>query len=189
MRRATFATEAHVQFETIHPFLEGNGRLGRLLITLMLMDGGLLLRPLLYLSLFFKQHRAEYYRLLDAVRSEGDWKAWIEFFLRGVEETATGALQTAQRLMERFDGDEAIVRREGRAASSALSVLAAMRERPIVSLKAACQTSGLSFPAATAGMQVLQKIGLAREITGQRRSRVFAYTRYVAILGEGTEPL
>ena len=180
---------AHVQFETIHPFLDGNGRLGRLLITVMLVDAGLLTHPLLYLSLYFKQHRAEYYRLLDGVRSEGDWEAWLDFFLVGVQVTATGAVATAERLVRLFAEDFERVRQRGSTAASALRVLAALRERPIISLGAVCSASGMSFPTASKGMQLLLQLGVVRELTGFRRNRLFAYERYLGVLNEGMEPL
>lgn len=183
------AALAHVQFETVHPFLDGNGRVGRLLITMLLCQAGILAQPLLYLSLFFKQHRAEYYRFLDQVRKEGDWEAWIDFFLEGVRTTAGGAVTTAQRLVELFNTDAGRIQRSGRAAGSALRVHAALRERPILSLPDICRRSGLSFPAVTNGMALLQKHAIVRELTGRRRNRLFAYDRYLKILSEGTEPL
>lgn len=183
------AALAHVQFETIHPFLDGNGRMGRLLITLILCDAGILTQPLLYLSLFFKRNRAEYYRLLDQVRAEGDWEAWLDFFLEGVQTTAAGAVATAQRLVELFNADAVRIQGSGRAAGSALRVHAALQERPVISLKEICRRTGLSFPAAATGMNVLLKLGVARELTGKRRNRVFAYDRYLRVLNEGTEPL
>lgn len=183
------AALAHVQFETIHPFLDGNGRVGRLLIALILCDAGILTQPLLYLSLFFKQHRAEYYRLLDQVRAEGDWELWLDFFLEGVRTTAAGAVTTAQLLVELFNADAGRIQGSGRAAGSALRVHAALRERPVISFKEICRRTGLSFPAATTGMNVLLKLGVARELTGRRRNRLFAYDRFLSLLTEGTEPL
>ena len=115
------AALAHVQFETIHPFLDGNGRLGRLLIALLLHHGGLLGQPLLYLSLYLKQHRAVYYDLLDRVRTEGDWEAWVDFFLEGVEATALGAVDTARRLVALFDEDTRRIQQSGRSAANAPS--------------------------------------------------------------------
>ncbi|MBI2227520.1 MAG: Fic family protein [Deltaproteobacteria bacterium] len=183
------AALAHVQFETIHPFLDGNGRVGRLLIPLLLCQAGTLSQPLLYLSLYFKQNREEYYRLLDQVRTEGDWEAWLDFFLTGVQTTATGAVATAKRLVELFNADAGRLQGSGRAAGSALRVHAAMRERPLVSLGEVCRRTDLSFPAATTGMNVLLKLDVVRELTGKRRNRLFAYDRYLQILSEGTEPL
>lgn len=183
------AAFAHVQFETIHPFLDGNGRIGRLLIAFILHHGGVLSEPLLYLSLYFKQHRTEYYRLLDRVRAEGDWEAWLDFFLEGVEQTATNAVQTARRLVMLFKEDGERVQALGRAATSPLRLLQVLSERPIVTLNEVCRRTNLSFPTATKGIAVLVKLGIVRELTGQRRNRVFAYDRYLAILNEGTEPL
>jgi len=183
------AALAHVQFETIHPFLDGNGRIGRLLIPILFHNAGVLQQPLLYLSLYFKQHRDEYYRLLDRVREVGDWEAWLDFFLEGVETTATSAVETAQRLVTIFKEDAARVQSGGRAAAAMLRVLQALRERPVLTLNEVSRRTGLSFPTATKGMAGLSKLGLARERTGNRRNRVFAYDRYLAILGEGTEPL
>jgi Fic family protein len=183
------AALAHVQFETIHPFLDGNGHIGRLLIAFILHHGGALSKPLLYLSLYFKQHRAEYYRLLDLVRAEGDWEAWLDFFLEGAENTASNAVQTAQRLLALFQEDAARVQSLGRAAASALRVFNALRERPLVTLNEVHRHTGVSFPTATKGMNALIELGIVRELTGQRRNRVFAYDRYLAILNEGIEPL
>jgi len=183
------AALAHVQFETIHPFLDGNGRIGRLLIAFILHHGGALSKPLLYLSLYFKQHRAEYYRLLDLVRAEGDWEAWLDFFLEGVENTASNAVQTAQRLLALFREDADRVQSRGRAAASALRVFNALRERPLITLNEVHRRTGISFPTATKGMNALVELGIVRELTGQRRNRVFAYDRYLSILNEGIEPL
>jgi Fic family protein len=183
------AALAHVQFETVHPFLDGNGRVGRLLITLLLCQAGVLTEPLLYLSLYFKQNRATYYSLLDEVRRDGDWEAWIDFFLEGVRTTARGAVTTAQRLVELFNAQEGSIQKSGRAAGSALRVHTALRERPILSLPDICRRTGLSFPAATNGMTLLEKLGTVRELTGRQRNRLFAYDRYLQILSEGTEPL
>jgi Fic family protein len=180
---------AHVQFETIHPFLDGNGRVGRLLITLFLCQAGVLKEPTLYLSLHFKQNRSEYYRLLDQVRTNGDWEAWIEFFLEGVRATADSAVATAQRLAALFQSDRIRIQQSGRVTASALRVHDTLSERPLASINAVCQRTGLSFPAASSGMQILQDLAISREITGQKRNRIFAYDPYLAILSEGTEPL
>jgi Fic family protein len=180
---------AHVQFETIHPFLDGNGRVGRLLITFLLCHARVLNEPLLYLSLYFKQHRSLYYELLDRVRREGDWEAWLEFFLEGVKETAEGAVTTAQRLAALFQEDRAKVEAAGRRAGSALRVHELFKARPILSLPGICAVTGLSFPGASSAMDVLIERGIARELTGKRRNRLFLYDRYLGILSEGTEPL
>lgn len=183
------AALAHVQFETIHPFLDGNGRIGRLLIAFILHHQGVLSQPLLYLSLYFKQHRQEYYRLLDQVRLEGDWEAWVDFFLEGVVRTATNAVDTAKRLYGLFQEDEQKIKTLGRGAAAALRVFHVLRRRPVVNLSQVCAQAHLSFPGAANGMGALMRLGIARELTGQRRNRVFAYDRYLAILQEGTEPL
>jgi len=183
------AALAHVQFETIHPFLDGNGRIGRLLIPILLHNAGMLQQPLLYLSLYFKQHRDEYYRLLDLVRTAGDWEAWLDFFLEGVATTATSAVETAQRLVALFKEDTARVQATGRAGTTMLRVLQTLHERPVLTLNEVSRRAGLSFPTAAKGMAALAELGLARELTGNRRNRVFSYQRYLAILGEGTEPL
>jgi len=183
------AALTHVQFETIHPFLDGNGRVGRLLITLLLHVSGALSQPLLYLSLYFKQHRDEYYRLLDLVRTDGDWEAWLDFFLEGVAVTADGAVETARRLVSQFHKDADQAQALGRSSSAALRVLTAMRERPIITLPEVVQRTGMTFPTASKGMSALASLDVAKEFTGQRRNRIFAYDPYLAILAEGTEPL
>ncbi|MFN3742615.1 MAG: Fic family protein [Anaerolineales bacterium] len=183
------AALAHVQFETIHPFLDGNGRLGRLLIAFILHHDGLLSQPLLYLSLYFKQHRSEYYRLLDLVRLEGDWEAWLDFFLEGVEHTATNAVETAKRLLSLFQQDEQRIQQHQQTASTMLRVFRVLCERPLVTLNQVIKRTGLSFPAASRAMENLENLNIVREITGQRRNRVFAYDQYLRILSEGTEAL
>jgi len=178
---------AHVQFETIHPFLDGNGRVGRLLITLMLCDAGVLREPLLYLSLYLQQHRATYYELLDRVRRDGDWEAWMEFFLEGVRATATGAVETSQRLAGMFVADRGLISSRGRMAASALRVHEALKARPITSIAAVSRASGLSFPTASSATRLLVDLGIARELTGKRRNRLFAYDRYLKTLNEGLD--
>jgi Fic family protein len=178
---------AHVQFETIHPFLDGNGRIGRLLITFLLYHSQVLHEPLLYLSLYFKQHRADYYRLLGQIRTEGDWEAWLAFFLDGVHETADSAATTAQRLTLVFREDRERILPAGRRASSMLRVHDAIKARPVTSLPQVVKESGLTPPTAGVAMEELVKLGIARELTGKRRNRIFAYDRYLAILNEGTE--
>ena len=177
----------HVQFETIHPFLDGNGRVGRLLITFLLCHSAILREPLLYLSLYFKQNRPTYYELLDSVRRNGDWEKWLQFFLEGVRETAEGAVSTAKRLVELFEHDRKRIVPRGRRAGSALRVHDALKARPVTSMQDVCARTGLSFPATSSAMEVLVDLGIASELTGKRRNRIFAYDRYVAILNEGTE--
>ena len=177
----------HVQFETIHPFLDGNGRTGRLMITFLLCHEGVLQEPLLYLSLYIKQNRDEYYALLDGVRQNGDWEAWIEFFLKGIKHTADSAVSTAQRLVTLFRDDQERIQETGRAAGSALRVQQVLKERPITSISQICDLSGLSFPAASSAMERLVDLGITREITGRLRNRLYVYHSYLAILNEGTE--
>ena len=181
------AALAHVQFETIHPFLDGNGRVGRLLITFLFCHAGLLREPMLYLSLYLKQNRSAYYDLLDRVRRTGDWETWLGFFLDGVRRTAEGAVSTAHRLAEMFGADRAAVEACGRRAGSALRVHEALKARPILSMPEVCRRTALSFPAASSAMALLAKQGIARELTGRRRNRLFVYDRYLATLNEGTE--
>ena len=178
---------AHVQFETIHPFLDGNGRVGRLLITFVLCHAGVLREPLLYLSLHFKQHRPVYYDLLGGVRGDGDWEGWLEFFLEGVGVTAEGAVSAAQRLSALFKTDRERIVPTGRRAGSALRVFDALRARPVSSVQQLTQLSGLTFPTASSAVDVLVSLGIAREMTGRRRNRIFIYDGYLDILNEGTE--
>ena len=178
----------HVQFETIHPFLDGNGRVGRLLITLLLCHAGVLRQPLLYLSLYFKQHREIYYDLLNHVRLTGDWEAWLAFFLEGVKLTAEGAVSTAQRLSRMFQDDrDRIESAGGRRTGSTLRVRDALKAQPILSLPVARRGTKLSFQTAASAMELLIEHGIAREITGKRRDRLFVYEQYLSILNEGTE--
>lgn len=179
---------AHVQFETIHPFLDGNGRLGRLLIALLLHRDGLLTQPLLYMSLYLKQHRTVYYELLDGVRATGNWEAWVDFFLEGIQQTAQGAVQTAKRLVTLFDEDTRRMHATSRSAVTTRRALDALRRRPVINLKQLCADTGMTFPSASKAMGRLLDAGIARELTGRRRNRVFVYHRYLAILNEGGEP-
>jgi len=183
------AALAHVQFETIHPFLDGNGRMGRLLIVFVLHHAGVLKRPLLYLSLYFKQHRQEYYRLLDQVRTEGDWEAWLDFYLQGVEQTAQNAVETAQRLVRLFQEDRHKIQERIKRAGAVLRIYDALCKRPILTLNEVARETRLTFATAAKGMSALEELGIVREITGKKRNRIFAYDRYLSILNEGTEPL
>ena len=176
----------HVQFETIHPFLDGNGRLGRLLITLMLCDAGLLREPLLYLSLYFKRHRNTYYELLNEVRHTGDWEAWLRFFLEGVHEVAEGAVATARSALGLVAANRARIQ-EGRRASSALRVHRALVERPVDSINGLAERTGLSGPTVAAALKLLQGLGFVSEVTGRQRGKIFAYDTYLGVLREGTE--
>jgi Fic family protein len=162
---------------------------GRLLIALMLHQASILRQPLLYLSLYFKQHRDEYYRLLDAVRREGDWEAWLDFFLEGVVQTAGSAVESAHRLLATFRDDERRIGTLARNPGSLLKVYGVLRRRPVAAINDIAARAAVSFPTAARAVETLVEAGIARELTGGRRNRVFAYDRYLAILNEGTEPL
>ena len=182
------AALAHVQFETIHPFMDGNGRLGRLLIPLILVSANVLSEPLLYLSVFFKKHRQVYYDRLQQVRLRGDWESWLLFFVDAVAETATQAVSTAQRLNALRDTHRASLAELGRMSSSAKQVLDVLFEYPIANINTLVKHSGIT--AATVG-KVMDKlaqpeIGLVRELTGQKRNKVFAYSAYIEILNQDT---
>ena len=178
---------AHVQFETIHPFLDGNGRLGRLLITLLLCDAGLPREPLLYLSLYFKQHRNTYYHLLNEMRRTGDWEAWLRFFLAGVREVAETAVATARSASEIVTANRSRIAQEGRRASSALRVHRALAERPVDQINGISERTGLSPPTVAAALRLLQELGFVSEVTGRQRGRIFVYDSYLGVLREGTE--
>jgi Fic family protein len=180
---------AHVQFETIHPFLDGNGRLGRLLITLMLCEAGALREPILYLSLYFKARRAEYYRLLQEVRENGAWEAWMEYFLAGVRDTAGQAIDTAREIMTLFDQDRETIQVLGRRATSTFRVHDLLQRRPLVTIQVAAKELGLSVPTVGKSLDLMIDLGIVREVTGKRRNRAFVYRRYLDVLDRGTEPL
>lgn len=183
------AALAHVQFETIHPFLDSNGRLGRLLITLHLCAEKAMNEPLLYLSLYFKTHRQEYYDLLQKVRNEGDWESWLQFFMAGVKETSEQAIETAKRMVNLFDKDRQKILSVGKIAGSALRVHYAMQQKPILPIAKVSVMTGLTVPTVTSCLLALEKLGIVRELTGQRRRRLFGYDEYIRILNEGTEAL
>jgi cell filamentation protein, protein adenylyltransferase len=183
------AALAHVQFETIHPFLDGNGRLGRLLITLMLCEEKTLREPLLYLSIYFKTHRDRYYELLQLVRTKGDWEGWVEFFLEGVAETSEQGVATARQLLKLFEDDEGKIATLGRAASSALRVHTELKRSPLLAVPLGAKKLAISQPTVQKSLDHLTELGIVKEVTGKRRSRLYEYTRYLRILDEGTEPL
>jgi len=187
------AALAHVQFETIHPFLDGNGRLGRLLIVLQLVADGVLREPMLYPSLFFKRHRALYYELLNEVRLHGDWERWLDFFAEGVEASATQAVATANALLALVNGDrDRIASQVGRAAGSALAVHQALQRRPIATSAALVNATGLTAATVNKSLVHLERLGVVAELTNRQRGRVFSYRRYVdeltAELEEGGQP-
>ncbi|WP_265519737.1 Fic family protein [Nitratireductor luteus] len=179
----------HVQFETIHPFLDGNGRIGRLLVTLYLCVNGVLRKPLLYLSLYLKTHRADYYRLLQEVREHGNWEAWLDFFLAGVAETANQAFEAATRIVDLFKEDREWITNESDRAASTLRIHDLFQQNPFLTSNQLVQQTGLSAPTVNAALADLEKMGMVEEITGRKRGRVFSYQRYLAILSEGTDPL
>jgi Fic family protein len=176
---------AHAQFETIHPFLDGNGRVGRLLITFLLCEGKVLAKPVLYLSYFFRRHRQEYYDRLQAVRDDGDWEGWLEFFLRGVTEVSAEASDTARRiLLLREDHRSAITTHLGRAAGNGHRVLETLFDRPIVAVADVQATIGTTYAAANNLVARLADLGILNEITGNARNRRFRYEPYVRLFTE-----
>jgi Fic family protein len=179
---------AHVQFETIHPVLDGNGRLGRLLITFLLCSAGVLQEPILYLSLYFKKNRPTYYELLNRVRSHGEWELWLEFFLSGVKETSEQGVATARRILALLDADRRRME-EGGVSPSALRLHQFAQTKPIFSIAQAAASLELSFPTVSAAVKAMQPLGILQEITKRERDRLFAYSTYLAILNEGSEPL
>jgi len=178
------AALAHVQFETIHPFLDGNGRVGRLLITLLLCVEGALQQPLLYLSLFFKHHRSLYYDLLQTAREDGDWEAWLNFFFEGVATTGNQAFATANKLLKLFEEDRTRIKTLGRASGSALELHRFFQRRPIGSVPEAHRELKISIPTLHSSAKHLVKLGILRELSGKTRYRVFSYTRYLDRLNE-----
>jgi Fic family protein len=179
----------HVQFETLHPFLDGNGRIGRLLVTLYLCVQHALRKPLLYLSLYLKTHRADYYRLLQEVRERGAWEAWLEFFLVGVAETANQASDAATRIVELFKRDRERIGTQSERAGSTLRIHDLLQQNPFATGGALVERTGLTAPTVNAALADLQRLGVVEEVTGRRRGRVFAYRAYLDILNEDTAPL
>jgi Fic family protein len=176
------AALAHVQFETIHPFLDGNGRVGRLLITLLLCSEKVLQQPLLYLSLYFKQNRDAYYDQLQRVRTDGAWEDWLEFFLEGVIAVASSATTTARGIRELIEKDREVIHDLGRGASSALRVHELAGRRIVLTAGRTAPILGLSVPTVNAAVARLEEAGILREVTGRKRGRVFVYHAYLALL-------
>ena len=181
------AALAHVQFETIHPFLDGNGRLGRLLITLILCDQKVLREPMLYLSLYFKTHRQYYYELLNNVRMTGNWEAWLEFFAEAVIATATQAVDTAQQLLDLSNQDRDKISGLGRVGASVLQVHRALMEHPIATSKSIVDRTGITPATVNKALGHLEKLGIVSELTAQKRNRLFTYAGYIEIINRGTE--
>jgi Fic family protein len=181
------AALAHVQFETIHPFLDGNGRLGRLLITLLLCEQKVLKAPMLYLSLYFKTHRQYYYELLNNIRLTGDWEAWLDFFAEAVIFTANQAVETAQQLHDLSNEDRDKIGSLGRAATSSLKIHRALMEHPISTVAWLVKKTDITAATVNKCMGHLERVGIVRELTSQKRNRLFSYHRYVGIMNKGTD--
>jgi Fic family protein len=181
------AALAHVQFETIHPFLDGNGRLGRLLITLLLCEQKVLQKPMLYLSLYFKTYRRNYYELLNNVRLTGDWEAWLEFFAEAVIVTANQAVETAQQLLDLSKKDRKKIATLGRSANSALQVHHALMEHPIATSGSLVEKTGITSATVNKALSHLLELGIVTELTAQKRNRLYSYTEYIEIMNRGTE--
>ncbi|MDY0268931.1 MAG: Fic family protein [Trichloromonas sp.] len=181
------AALAHVQFETIHPFLDGNGRLGRLLITLLLCEQRVLRKPMLYLSLYFKTHRQYYYELLGNVRLTGDWEAWLDFFAEAVIVTAGQAVETAQQLLDLSNRDRDKISGLGRAAATTLQVHRALMEHPIATSNSLVEKTGITPATVNKALGHLVQLGIVKELTAQKRNRLFSYAGYIEIMNRGTE--
>ena len=179
------AALVHVQFETIHPFLDGNGRLGRLLITFILCVEGLLNKPLLYLSLYFKTHREQYYDYLQSVRETGDWESWVKFFLEGVIETANQAVKTAKNIIQIFTEDRKKIENLGRPAVSALLVHHYLEKHSVTDIGKIAGHCNITIPTATKSIKHLEALGIVKEITGKERHKIYTYQRYLDILNKG----
>lgn len=176
----------HAQFETIHPFLDGNGRIGRLLITLLLIADGVLSQPFLYLSLYFRENRADYYDALQRVRTHGDWEGWLHFYLIGVEAVATQAAETAGALIALFDSDRRRIEALGRSAMNTLAVFHILRQRIVISIPKVAEEAGFTWPTANAAVRRLVALGIVTESTGRQRDKRYTYTAQLAILDRGT---
>jgi Fic family protein len=181
------AAIAHVQFETIHPFLDGNGRLGRLLITLMLCADGIMKEPLLYLSLYFKTHRSTYYQHLQNVRETGDFESWIDFFLTGVIRTAEQATETAQKLLSLFRADLELIEKSNKGTASLYAIFNYLKKHPLCSTNDIKKACDLSLTTVIRGLEQLESFGIVREITGKERHKIFTYDRYLVLLSSGLD--
>ena len=183
----------HAQFETIHPFLDGNGRIGRLLITLLLCEQGILKKPILYLSLYFKTHRLCYYHLLQQVHEQGDWEAWLEFFLKGITETSLQATKTVHEIQNLLEDDRDRIKKLGRSAESVLRVHQLLQQMPNVSIPEVAQEISMSIPTVAGLFQHLEKLGILHKTTEKEsellcsHDRIYVYVSYLDILNRGTE--
>jgi Fic family protein len=176
---------AHAQFETIHPFSDGNGRIGRLLVPLMLAAEGVLRQPLLYLSLYLLENRAEYYERLMAIRRTGDWEGWLEFFLTGVRITAEDAMQRSKIILALYDD---VMRQAASLRRSAAPVAETLFAHPIITTQGVRKHTGLAFDTARQALEALASSGIVKEITGQRRGRTYVFERYIKILRDSWAP-
>ena len=177
----------HLQFETLHPFLDGNGRVGRLLIILLFMSEGLISEPLLYISLFFKKHRQRYYELLNHVRNEGDWESWLTFFAEAIEISATSAAGSAKRLLDCSTSDAAIIDKQGRSRINLTKVHEHFQQRPISNSRALKEATELAPATIQAALKKLCELNILSEITEKKRDRTYAYKAYIDILSEGND--
>lgn len=181
------AALAHLQFETIHPFLDGNGRVGRLLITLLFCHDGTLREPLLYSSLYFKQHREKYYLALNSVRQSGNFERWIEFFATGIRVSAEQATLTGQRVVSVFQEDRRKLRELGRLAPTSLLVQEALQSKPLATIATLTKATGLTTPTVTLALRELERAGIVRETTGRARGRIYSYVKYLEALNAETQ--
>jgi Fic family protein len=181
------AALTHVQFETIHPFLDGNGRLGRLLITLLLCEQKVLREPMLYLSLYFKTHRRQYYEILNAVRLNGNWEAWLDFFAEAVLVTATQAIETTEHLLQLSIHDRNTISGLGRGAPSTMEIHRALMEHPVATSGSLVRKTGLTSATVNKALRNLERLDIVTELTAQKRNRLFSYARYIEIMNRGTE--
>jgi Fic family protein len=176
----------HSQFETIHPFIDGNGRIGRLIITLMLMRCDCISRPILYLSYYFKQNRTEYYDRLQAIRTNGDWEKWLSFFLQGVYNSSTNAIEASRKIIELRKGQEIqIAEKFGNRSGAALRLYNELFNRPVIKVNSIVEISNISYQNANHLAKKFEKIGILKEVTGQKRNRIYEFKNYLDILNEG----
>jgi len=178
----------HAQFETIHPFLDGNGRMGRLLITFYLCWKGILAKPLLYLSIYLKRHREEYYRTLNEVRTDGAWEAWLRFFLQGVIEVSNESIASAREIIQLKDGVIDTLLKHEIGGANAVKLVYALFDEPIITTREAAEVLGVSGPTAYQLIGRLEDIGVLKEITGGRRYKKYIFADYVSIIEQGTRP-
>jgi Fic family protein len=177
----------HAQFESIHPFLDGNGRLGRLLIPFILYADRVLTHPFLTLSMHFKENRGYYYELLQGIRTEGGWEKWLDFYLEGIGKVAHQACDTVTKLTAMFERHQTKIKGIGRASGSALAFFELLKKRCVISLPIAQKELKVSFPTVNKAVAHLQKLGFVKEITGKRRDRIFSYETYLKVLQTGTD--